>query len=210
MMPAALLAEQICPLSRRRVAEMGKLFWVFLAGLAGIGIHILYVLLLPSAVFQRDVQALTKDGKTNSLQLMQPNDQSALLPGFAGDSVTAVCRIDVSKGKVGLSLKVPSTYWTLAIYSQSGRQTYALNDKQAGVDSFEIVVSKARSLLEQVANVGNADDANDDIANAAWNVEIPDRQGLAFLWIPLTNALSRPAVEAVVKESKCAVKDAAG
>lgn len=189
---------------------MGKLFWVFLAGLGGIGVHILYVLLVPSAVFQRDVLAMAKDGKTNALQLLQPAEQSALLPGFAGDGVTAVCRIDVSKGKVGLALKVPNTYWTLAIYSQSGRQTYSLNDKQAGVDSFEIIVSKSRTLLEQVANVATSEDVNDEINNAAWNVEMPDRQGLAFLWVPLTNTLSRPAVEDIVKESRCALKEVAG
>jgi uncharacterized membrane protein len=186
-----------------------KLFWIFLAVLLGIGIHIVYVLFVPAVVFDRAVAALSGGQGNNTLVVLPATISANAVPGFAGDGVIALCRLDLSKGKVGLTLKVPGSYWSLAIYSQSGRQVYALNDKQAGADSFEIVIARAKSLVEQVTNVGENDDVNDDIANAAWTVEINEPKGLALLWAPLSDPLQRPAMEAIMKGGRCAAKPAA-
>lgn len=182
---------------------MRKLFWMLLGLLAGAALHIVYVLYFPSFVLNRQISSLVGGNGNNQMVLLSADRPQQVLPGFVGESVIALCRVDLSKGKVALSLTVPDGYWSLAIYSQSGRQVYALNDKQAGADTFTIVMEQARSLIEQVTSAGDNEDVVDTIAKAAWSVEINEPRGVVVLWSPLVNPLLRPQLEAVMKNSSC-------
>jgi uncharacterized membrane protein len=183
---------------------MGRLFWIFFGLLAGAAAHISYVLFVPGLLFGRTTDQLTANGP--GMQILAPDRQRNALPGFSGDSVAALCRLDLSKGKTALSLKVPPSYWTLAIYTQSGKQVYALNDKQAGVEQLDIVVSRTKSVIDQVNAVGDQGEVLDDIANAAWTVDMPDTKGIALLWAPLSDPHGRSAMEALVKQGTCGTK----
>ncbi len=185
---------------------MARLFWIIIGLLTAASVHILYVLLVPGMALESNVAALSGNAARNTFHVLPARSTSALMPGHAGDGVSAMCRIDLGKGKVGLSLQVPDMYWTLAIYSQSGKQIYALNDKQAGVDRFDIEITRARSLIEMVTSLGEVEEGGDEISNAAWTVEMPDSRGLMLLWVPLPDPLLRPAVESILSAGTCVAK----
>jgi uncharacterized membrane protein len=182
---------------------MGRLFWIFMALLIAVSVHIIYVLSVPGLVFQRDVARASRGSEANSMHVLTKAERLGILPAYAGESVTALCRIDLSKGKIALNLKVPVSYWSFAIFTEKGRQVYALNDKQAGAETFDVEISRAKSLIEQVTGVGEPEDAAEEINNSAWSVEMVEQRGIALLWVPLAEPLMRPAIEAIIKESRC-------
>ncbi len=176
-----------------------------MALLIALGIHIMYVLSVPGTVFQQDMARATRGSGTNALHVLTRAERLEILPSYAGESVTALCRIDLGKGKVGLNIKVPASYWTFAVFTEKGRQVYALNDKQAGAEAFDVEISRAQSLIEQISGVGDPESVVDEINNSAWSVEMIEQRGIALLWVPVVEPLLRPAIEDVVKQSKCSV-----
>jgi uncharacterized membrane protein len=184
---------------------MARLFWISMALLIAVGVHIMYVLAVPGMVFQRDVARASRGSAANTLHLLTKAERLGILPSYAGESVTALCRIDLGRGKVTLNLKVPGSYWSFAVFTEKGRQIYALNDKQAGAESFDVEITRAKSLIDQLTGVGEPEDAVDEINNAAWSVEMLEQRGLALLWVPLSEPLMRPAIESVVKDSQCGI-----
>jgi uncharacterized membrane protein len=182
---------------------MGRMFWLCMALLIGVAVHIGYILTVPGMIFQQSTASASGDAKINTMQILSKAARLDLLPGYAGESVAAICRFDLAKGKVSLKLNVPPSYWTFAVFTERGRQIYALNDKQAGAETFDVEITRGKSIVGQLVSVGQPEDVVEEITNAAWSVEMIEKNGLALLWVPVSNPLMRPSIEAVVKESKC-------
>ncbi len=184
---------------------MGRVFWLLTVGLVAVATHIAYVLFAPGWFFQQRLNATTDGKPDNSFFVVAPEKQAQLFPLATPDDVVGVCKYDLGSGKLVLSANLPRTYWTMSIYTQSGKQVYALNDVQAGSSAFSIDVSRSKTMLEQVFSNPEAEDAG-QIENLGWRVETSERRGLAIVWIPLSDALMRPRVEAIIKESRCEPK----
>ncbi len=183
---------------------MGKLFWFVLAGLIAVAVHIAYVLFVPAMQHQSYIASLTgNESKPSVWRIISDTERFNMLPGYSGSGIAAACPIDLKLGKMELSLSVPKNYWVLSIYSQSGKQVYSLNDKQAGAEAFSVIVSRAKSLKEQIFGTGDPDEAAGVITNAAWNVELPDQRGLAVLWIPSSSDALQPALARLISKSAC-------
>jgi uncharacterized membrane protein len=182
---------------------MSKVFWFVLSSLIALAVHISYVLFVPAMQFQSRINDLVPNDGKSQWRVIADSERYNLLPGFSGSGLAAACPLDVSKGTMELELNVPKDYWVLSIYSQSGKQVYALNDKQAGAETFSIVVSRTKSIVDQVFNAAEPEDKVASITNAAWNVSLPDRRGVAVLWIPTGSDGMRSAHTKLVEKSVC-------
>ncbi len=181
---------------------MGRVTWVLLAVLCALASHIAYVLFVPNQIFERSLTRNVNDFSRNKISLLTSQAQDALFPSYHGDSVTAICPVDVQKNKIVLKAQVPKGYWTLAIHADDGSQVYSINDAQAEADTIEITMSLARGFIEQVLSGGDGEEAG-TITNLGWNVELPSRNAVAVIWIPLTDPLTRPEIENLVGKSTC-------
>jgi uncharacterized membrane protein len=188
---------------------MGRFFWIITALFLAIAIHISYVLFVPGLLFQRKLYALTDGKPYNSFFIMSPEKQSQLFPTATADDVVGLCKFDLGAGRLVLSAQLPKTYWTLSIYTQSGKQLYALDDAQAGASTFTVDLSRAKTVLQQLFAKNDGEETG-QIENLGWKVETTEQRGLAVVWIPLADALMRTEVENTIKVSKCEPKAAGG
>jgi uncharacterized membrane protein len=184
---------------------MARVFWVITAACFAFAVHIAYVLFVPGLQFQRKLNAETSGKPNNSFFILDPAQQSKLFPVATGDDVVGLCKFDLGGGSLQLTAHLPKTYWNLAIYTQSGKQVYSLDDVQAGSSTFTIDLSRSKGFLEQLLASGENEDGG-QIENLGWKAETTEKRGLAIVWIPLSNALMRDNVEATVRESRCALK----
>jgi uncharacterized membrane protein len=186
---------------------MGRLLWVAMVGLVAVATHISYVLFAPGFLFERKLYLTTEGRPENSFFVLSPDKQVQLVPTATPEDVVGICKYDLQGGKLELSANLPRSYWTMSIYTQSGKQVYALDDVQAGSSAISIELSQSRTLLQQLFGSSEGDDAN-QIEDLGWRVETTERRGLAIVWIPLADQLMRPRIEAIIKESRCAPKTA--
>jgi uncharacterized membrane protein len=181
---------------------LGRFTWVLLCALVALATHIAYVLFLPTREFASQLSRTISDLAPNTIRILSPEAQRELLPSYRGDSVVAVCVIDLRGGAVKISAQLPQSYWTAAIHTLSGVQVYSVNDAEVESESIDVQVNLARGLLTQVMEGVEGEDAT-DVANAGYTVELPEPRGIAVVWVPLADPLVRPDVEATLGKSKC-------
>ncbi|MDE2444895.1 MAG: hypothetical protein KGO94_01870 [Alphaproteobacteria bacterium] len=181
---------------------MGRIFWIFVAALVGLVVHIVYVLFLPSYWFEQQLGRVTEQQTVNAFFIAKPEVQARLLPSTTSQSIVGLCIFDLRSGPVALQATLPRTYWTFSVYSQSGRQVYALNDVQAGTSEFKVELSQTKTFLQQLLGNGRADDVN-QVENLGWHAETSESRGIAVIWIPIADEAMRPQIEGVLKHSSC-------
>ncbi len=181
---------------------IGRLFWIMLALCAGVAAHIATVLYWPSATFDRRLSAYASGQKPNRFFLLPPEIQSGFLPTATGQDIVGLCMIDLAKGKVVINARVPQSLWAFTVYNMAGLQVYAINDVEAGAETFTVELAKAKGLLEQVRGKPEAEDTG-KIANSGWHAEITGDKALAVLWLPVPDRVQRKAMELMVKETNC-------
>jgi uncharacterized membrane protein len=184
---------------------MGRSFWIVAALLMGVVAHISYVLFAPGLLFSRQLEQSTKGKPYNQFFISSVANQSALLPAATSKSVVGICKFDLGNGTVQLDAKLPRSYWTLSIYSQSGRQVYALNDVQAGTSEFKVELAKTKTFFQQLMGTSRAEDAT-QIENLGWHAETSEPRGIAVIWIPIADELMRPQIETIMAGSTCKVQ----
>ena len=185
---------------------MGRGFWIIVALLIGVITHVSYVLFAPGILFKRQLEQTTEGKPYNQFFVANPAKQTDLVPSATSKSVIGICKFDLSAGPIELSAKLPRSYWTLSIYTQTGRQVYALNDVQAGTSEFKVQLSRSQTLLQQLLGNGRGDDAN-QIENLGWHAETSEQRGIAVFWIPIADELMRAQIQATVAGSICQVKN---
>ncbi len=183
---------------------LGKFTWILLGAMVALATHISYVLFQPSRAFDQQLSKQVTDIAPNRFRILTPEAQRALLPSYRGDSVVAVCALDLRNGSVKLAAQLPQSYWTAAIHTYSGLQVYSINDAEAESESIEIRINLARGMISQVLEGVEGEGAT-SVANAGWTVEMPEARGLAVIWVPLADPLIRPDVEATLGKSTCSV-----
>ena len=182
---------------------MNRLFWVVLAAITAVAVHISYTLFVPSNRFGNKLDVVLKDQGTNSFTVIDPALQSGLLPYATAIDLVGLCKFDVGNGKVDLSVVVPDGYWTFAIYTMRGRQIYAINDKQADSQNFTVHMALASNLLSQISSLGE-DEPQTSEGDLGWRVAVVERQGIAVLWMPQGDRLMRNEAARVLAQSRCA------
>jgi uncharacterized membrane protein len=180
---------------------MTRGFWVLLSLVLAVVVHLSYMLFEPSRNFAKTLQTLTKGEKQKAFKILSPEQQSSLLPFATTRDVVGVCFYDLRKGAIRIDGQAPNSFWNFSVFTSRGRQVYDLNDTQVETNRFVVELKPASGMLKQI--LGGADGETSSFADAGWQVEIPDKQGLAILWVPLRDALLRSSVEAVIRQSSC-------
>jgi uncharacterized membrane protein len=182
---------------------MGRLYWLSVAILGAVFIHICMVLFAPVEFFKTYARFDAATRNSNTLVILPQETRRSLLPAFRGPGVVAYCNIDLTAGNVMINMQPPDTYWSLSVFSTRGRQLYALNERQADTDQIAINFKRAPSLIDKVMGAGSDDDAAVTFDSAAWTVELADQHAHAVLWIPYADPLLVANGEAQMKGSTC-------
>jgi uncharacterized membrane protein len=182
-------------------ADMRFLFWIITSLLLALTTHLTYVLFMPRSQFNKSLEVALDAQKENNFGILSPAAQTRLMPFASAFDLVGICRFDTSGGTVNFSVEVPRGYWVFAVYTMSGQQVYALNDKQADALSFKVSLSKTASLIEQVTDSGGSDEPA--VTDFGWQVKLTEPKGVAFLWMPHGDSLRRSEAERVLSKSSC-------
>lgn len=177
-------------------------FWLFSAALIAVVTHLSYVLFVPARNFSNRIDQVLKTQTVNRFAILDGELQARLMPFAAQSDLVILCKYDISKGPVRLAMNVPDGYWTLSVYTIHGRQVYALNDRQADARTFSVKLVRARSLFEQLASLGGAEDES-NLEDIGWKVELNEDKGLAFLWMPHADKWRRLEYQTELAKSSC-------
>ncbi len=169
---------------------MRKLYWLAAAIFLAMGIHAAFVLAMPAFVLKRSIARISDESGTNAFFVLSAEEQRRLFPAYPPLSAVGACAFDVAEGPVDFSADMPPGFWTLTIYSSSGKVLYALNDSQSGTARFTVKLKRAPGLLEILSKTG----PDDPGTMTGWNVSTSEPTGLAVLWQPVSEAALRPGI----------------
>lgn len=181
---------------------MGRLFWLITMAAAAVVVYLATILYMPGILFRHTLNGLTSGIAPNSFAIMKPEQQAALVATATKRDIVGLCLVDLSKGKVVIQASVPQGLWTFSVFDAAGRQVYGINDAEAASGNFTVELSRARSILQQLTNKADPDDAA-AIQNIGWHAELSENTGVVVLWVPVTDELRRGALESVVAATHC-------
>ena len=140
---------------------MIRLLFTIIAGvLLGGVVHLVSVLALPRIASQDAYSRLTPLTKLNAvtpLPLAEPGN--TLMPFMDPAFATAVCRYDLSKGPIKLTVPVSQAYTSVSFYTRGDVAYYAINDRSAGrrVIELDLMTEAQHAELPEDEDVTAAD-----------------------------------------------------
>lgn len=181
------------------------LFWIAVALLIGTVAHLSYVLIAPSFAMQRLMGSNPQSGEANRFALLDATEQMRLLGETQSEAVTGKCLFDISKGELALTAEMPDAFWSLTLYSDKGADLYTINDRQAGIDKFKLIVKRAPGFVELLMS----DQAEKTRAlGDGWSVEISETYGIAVFWAALEYPEQRKLFTDILSRSSCTLAPA--
>ncbi len=138
----------------------------------------------------------------NNFFILDDAQQAQLFPGLPRAGVTGVCLFDVSGGDVTFSANLPDGFWITTIYTDKAEPIYSVNNRQSGADTFNVSLSKAPSVLDQIMQATQKEKAEID---TGWTVQSPEAKGLAVVWYPVAEPGLKSMAAKAVARSRCAV-----
>jgi uncharacterized membrane protein len=178
---------------------MSRAYWIAASLLIAITVHVLYVLFVPAMALERQIENVAKDTAANSFSILEPAAQSVLFPGFPESSLFGVCPFDVSDSDVVLNANLPDGFWTLTIYTRTGKTLYVLNDEQSGTSNFNVRLTQSGSLFDMFRESADA-----DIEQAGWKVVTDLPRGLAVFWVQSPDRKLRDRLSSILERTSCA------
>ena len=121
-------------------------------------------------------------------------------PGLPRFGVTGLCVFDVAKGNVTFSADLPEGFWVTTIYTDKAEAIYSVNNRQSGANIFNVSLSRAPNLIEQIIQ---ATDKERPEIDSGWTVMSPEPRGLAVVWYPTPESGLRPIAAEAVARSRC-------
>jgi uncharacterized membrane protein len=140
---------------------MIRLLFAIVGGvLLGGVVHLVSVLALPRIATQdaySRLAAVTQDNKVTPL--VQTGPTNALLPFMDPAFAMAVCRYDLGKGPLKLTVPVSQSYTSVSFYTRSDVAYYAINDRSAGrrVIELDLMTEAQHEALPEEEDVTAAD-----------------------------------------------------
>jgi uncharacterized membrane protein len=136
------------------------LLWLLGGILLGGIVHLATVLLLPRTATQDAYSRLVPMTPVNAVAtLPEPSPDKTLLPYMDPAFATAICRYDLAKGPLQLSLNVSQAYTSVSFYTRYGRAYYAINDRAAGrrLIELELMTEQQHNEMPEEEDVTAAD-----------------------------------------------------
>lgn len=180
---------------------MRNLYWVIVAAILGVGVHITTLIFVPGFVFEKSLNRLAADVPNNKFFLLPREAQRKIFPEYPPDALFGICRFDLTTGPVDLNANLPDTFWTLTVYSKSGKTLYTVTDQQSGTNTFSLKLAMAPGLLDMFLAKGDDDD--DPVASSGWKVLSEDPRGFALFWVPASDQALRENLSETLAKSSC-------
>ena len=161
-------------------------------------IHIVAVLSLPYLAPKNAwarVTALTDENQMIVLPAASPSHQS--LPLMAPDVRYGVCRFNLDNGPVRLSTQILDDLWSIAFYTPSGENFYAITGRELKRSQIEIIISTQNEVGVK-AGASLLDEIEDLIV-----VDSPVREGIALIRAPLLGPSYAAQTEAALQQGSC-------
>jgi uncharacterized membrane protein len=139
---------------------MRWLLWLLGGILLGGIVHLATVLWLPRTATQdaySRLQAITPTNSVVTLPASSPDNN--ILPFMDPAFATAICRYDLAKGPMQLSLAISQAYTSVSFYTRFGVAYYAINDRAAGrrVIELDLMTEQQHSQMPEEEDVTAAD-----------------------------------------------------
>jgi uncharacterized membrane protein len=176
---------------------MGWLLWFLSGTLLGGIVHLIAILVLPTAATQDAYSRLVAIAPANTVAAVpQATAQNEVLPFMDPAFASAVCRYDLSNGPIKLTVPVSPAYTSVSFYTRWGVAYYAINDRAAGrrLIELELMTAAQRSGLPQDEDVTAAD---------RLIVESPTETGLIMLRALAPEPGLMPMARAVLATANC-------
>jgi uncharacterized membrane protein len=179
---------------------MRNLYWVIVAAVLAVIVHIVTLSFVPAFMFEKNLNRLTADIPTNQFFLLPREAQRKIFPDYPPDAIFGLCRFDLTSGPVALNASLPDTFWTLTVYSKSGKTLYTVTDQQSGTNTFNLKLAMAPGILDVFLAKGDDDDP---IASSGWKVLSSDERGFALFWVPAADQAMRENLGETLAKSSC-------
>ena len=127
--------------------------------LGGI-VHLATVIILPRTATQDAYARLTPIAPVNKVvALPAPSPENAVMPFMDPAFASAVCRYDLSKGPLKLTVPVSPAYTSVSFYTRYDVAYYAINDRAAGrrVIELDLMTSAQHDQVPEDEEVTAAD-----------------------------------------------------
>jgi uncharacterized membrane protein len=127
--------------------------------LGGI-VHLATVIILPRTATQDAYARLSPIAPVNSVvTLPVPSPDKAVMPFMDPAFASAVCRYDLSKGPLKLTVPVSPAYTSVSFYTRYDVAYYAINDRAAGrrVIELDLMTSAQHDQVPEDEEVTAAD-----------------------------------------------------
>ena len=180
---------------------MRNLYWFIVAVALAAVTHITTLVFVPGIVLERNFNALVADVPNNKFFLLPREAQRRIFPEYPVDALFGLCRFDLSTGPVSLNANMPDTFWTLTVYSKSGKTLYTATDQQSGTDTFNLKLALAPGILDVFSSKNDDDD--DPISSSGWKVLSSDPRGFALFWVPSIDKAMRESLSETLAKSSC-------
>ena len=134
--------------------------WLIGGTLLGGIVHLATVLALPKTATQDAYARIAAISPVNTVvPLPPPSPDGAILPFMDPAFASSVCRYDLTKGPVKLSVPVSPAYTSVSFYTRNEVAYYAINDRAAGrrVIELDLMTTKQRELVPEDEEVTAAD-----------------------------------------------------
>jgi uncharacterized membrane protein len=136
------------------------LMWIAGGLVMGGIVHLATIMVLPRTATKDAYGRLAALGPVNGFTVLPtPTPQAATVPFMDPAFATAVCRYDLGKGPVKLTVPVSQAYTSVTFYTRYDVAYYAINDRAAGRRSIELdlMTTKQREDLPEDEEITAAD-----------------------------------------------------
>jgi uncharacterized membrane protein len=136
------------------------LLWILGGFVLGGIVHLTTIMVLPRTATRDAYTRLASVAPINGFALLPaPTPEASSLPFMDPAFVMAVCRYDLTKGPVKLSIPVSQAYTSVTFYTRYDIAYYAINDRAAGRRSIDLdlMTTKQRDELPEEEDITSAD-----------------------------------------------------
>jgi uncharacterized membrane protein len=173
------------------------LLWLLSGLLLGGLVHLTAIMALPRTASRDAYARLAALGAVNEFAMLpEPTPEASVLPFMDPAFAVAVCRYDLAKGPLKLTVPVDQAYTSVTFYTRYDVAYYAINDRAAGRRSIELdlMTTKQREALPDDEEVTAAD---------RLIVESPSLTGLIVARAFAPEPSLMPAAAAALRTAQC-------
>jgi uncharacterized membrane protein len=180
---------------------MRWLLVLFVGIVLGAIVHLATIMLLPRTATQDAYARLSPIAPVNTVAtLPPPTPEGAPMPFMDPAFVGAVCRYDLSRGPIKLTVPVVAGYTSVSFYTRQDISYYAINDRAAGRRTIELDLMTS----DQRAQVPDEEDVT---AADRLIVESPTLTGLIAVRALAPEPGLLPMVRGAVAAARCQLQD---